>query len=127
MTIKINTPKIDMTLIGKAPCVTCLETVETKIGEKVSDFFGHIHEGKTKPNQLQAHLICGSCNPAVISKANSNREFRNCISCSAIPQNNRNWRKKFTWDPEAQEFIITSSQGNRILFFLLTKLHFSHT
>ncbi len=74
MSIKISTFKVDMALIEKKECEACFDTVEKKVQERVLDFFGHIDEA-TDSKELKAHLICGSCNPGIIAKAESSQVF----------------------------------------------------
>ncbi len=106
MSIKINAFKVNMDLIEKKECVVCQETVKKKTEEGVLEFFGHIDE-IAESKELKAHLICGSCSPRVVAEAKSNNVFRNCISCNSTPGDD--WRKKFTWDIEAQEFTVESA------------------
>ena len=89
------TKEINFALIKNVECGLCLGSVTDRIKkmkEGSAFFYGYEHKrGDNKSTFF--HLICESCNPEQVKRAATEKTYRNCISCVAIPVEPR---EKFT-------------------------------
>ncbi len=123
------TKEVNFALIKNVECGLCLESVTDRIkkmkvsgSEGSSFFYGYEHK-RADDKSTFFHLICQSCNPAQVKRAATEKTYRNCISCVAIPVEPR---EKFTVQTKNRKTIVTRALETLPSAALLSKNELSY-